>query len=162
MEIPQRLASLIGFITIDRVCGELSLTRAIGDREYKGNFKNIYWKHHFNEDLVLSIPEIVNIQINPKNESFDDNLNISMDTSSCNEQLSENCNINEKDEFLILACDGLWDVFTNQEAVDFVKISIDSFGDPKKTVIDLVNEAIKLGSMDNITVLVCFFKQLTI
>lgn len=36
-----------------------------------------------------------------------------MDTS-CNEQLSENCNINEKDEFLILACDGLWDVFTNQ------------------------------------------------
>ena len=36
MEIPQRLAELVGFISIQRVCGELSLTRAIGDAEYKG------------------------------------------------------------------------------------------------------------------------------
>ena len=39
MEIPTRLAALVGFITIHRVLGELSLTRALGDREYKGKFK---------------------------------------------------------------------------------------------------------------------------
>jgi hypothetical protein len=38
MEIPQRLAELVGFISIQRVCGELSMTRAIGDAEYKGVF----------------------------------------------------------------------------------------------------------------------------
>ena len=29
--------------------------------------------------------------------------------------------ISERDEFLILACDGIWDCRTNQQAVDFVR-----------------------------------------
>lgn len=63
------------------------------------------------------------------------------------------------DEFLILACDGLWDVFANQDAADFIKISLQTFGNPEKAVSDLVNEAIKLGSMDNVSVVVVFFRH---
>lgn len=56
MEIPQRVAALVGFITIHRVLGELSVTRAIGDREYKGTLKNEFWEHEFSADLVLAEP----------------------------------------------------------------------------------------------------------
>jgi serine/threonine protein phosphatase PrpC len=67
--------------------------------------------------------------------------------------------LTQKDDFLILACDGLWDVFANQDAADFLKISMQTFGNPEKAVSDLVNEAIKLGSMDNVSVLVVFFSH---
>lgn len=34
--------------------------------------------------------------------------------------------LTDKDEFLLLACDGLFDVFSNQEAVSYVKRHLDS------------------------------------
>jgi serine/threonine protein phosphatase PrpC len=52
-----------------------------------------------------------------------------------------------------LACDGLWDVLQDQEAVDFVLERIDE----KELVAKyLVEEALKRGSADNITVSVAF------
>mmetsp|Transcript_92538 Transcript_92538/g.188396 ORF Transcript_92538/g.188396 Transcript_92538/m.188396 type:complete len:386 (-) Transcript_92538:2127-3284(-) len=55
--------------------------------------------------------------------------------------------------FIVLACDGLWDVFRDQEAVDFVLERIDE----KELVAKyLVEEALRRGSTDNITVSVAF------
>ena len=71
----------------------------------------------------------------------------------------------ENDTFLILACDGLWDVFQDEEAVDLVKqhtsdLSVlgDKLDDRKKETVAkvLVDEAIKRGSTDNITCVVAW------
>jgi hypothetical protein len=45
--IPSRLVELVGFVTTSRLCGELSVSRAIGDIEYKGTLKNEYWGRSF-------------------------------------------------------------------------------------------------------------------
>ncbi|KAI0355645.1 protein serine/threonine phosphatase 2C [Trametes cingulata] len=58
--------------------------------------------------------------------------------------------LGEKDEFLILACDGLWDVLKDQEAVDLVRGVQDSMEAAEL----LVNEALGRHTQDNVTVLV--------
>jgi len=62
----------------------------------------------------------------------------------------ETVELNPEDSFLILACDGVWDVVPSQDAVDL--ISGDS--DPTLMAKKLLVQAIKAGSTDNITVLV--------
>ena len=39
--------------------------------------------------------------------------------------------ITPEHEFLVLACDGIWDVLTNQEVVDFVRVRIAQRMDPE-------------------------------
>jgi serine/threonine protein phosphatase PrpC len=75
----------------------------------------------------------------------------------------------EKDEFVILASDGLWDVFHNsQEAIDLCQGILQRVGNPATNESNgahfervrrrmskvLVREALKRGSMDNITVVI--------
>jgi len=66
--------------------------------------------------------------------------------------------ITSEDEFAILACDGLWDVISHQDAVDFVHVNIKNTKDPQKTTENLVQEALRRGSSDNITALVVIIK----
>ncbi|KAH8828437.1 phosphatase 2C-like domain-containing protein [Flagelloscypha sp. PMI_526] len=63
----------------------------------------------------------------------------------------------EDDEFLILACDGLWDICSDQKAVDHVKDILD----PQKQAEALVQLALEEHSQDNISVLVIRFKHNT-
>jgi serine/threonine protein phosphatase PrpC len=66
-----------------------------------------------------------------------------------------------KDEFIILACDGLWDVMSNSEAVAHVKNYRLAHGNhPTKEAKSLVFEAYQRNSTDNITV-ICIFFSLT-
>lgn len=66
------------------------------------------------------------------------------------EELTNDC------EFLIIACDGLWDVIEDQGAIDFVKKKIEEGNNPTTIAELLVNEALAEGSQDNVTVLVIF------
>ncbi len=61
------------------------------------------------------------------------------------------------DEFVVVACDGLWDVISDQETVDLVREWTKGMTDDEKKekIADmLIQEALKRGSTDNISVIV--------
>ncbi|KAH8083751.1 protein serine/threonine phosphatase 2C [Cristinia sonorae] len=63
--------------------------------------------------------------------------------------------LSDEDEFLILACDGLWDVVEDQAAVQLVR----DVNDPRKAAEALLDHAYKNWSSDNVTVLVVRFRN---
>ncbi|XP_042479958.1 probable protein phosphatase 2C 2 isoform X2 [Macadamia integrifolia] len=62
--------------------------------------------------------------------------------------------LTEDDEFLIIGCDGIWDVMSSQHAVSVVRRGLRRHGDPKQCARDLVMEALRLNTFDNLTVIV--------
>ncbi|CAA7261515.1 unnamed protein product [Cyclocybe aegerita] len=81
-----RISGAGGYIEYGRVNGNLALSRALGDFEFKKNYG--------------LPPEAQIITANPD--------------VTCHE-------ITEEDEFLVLACDGIWDCLSSQQVVDFVR-----------------------------------------
>ncbi|XP_054808397.1 probable protein phosphatase 2C 49 isoform X2 [Prosopis cineraria] len=65
--------------------------------------------------------------------------------------------LTEDDEFLIIGCDGIWDVMSSQHAVSLVRRSLRRHDDPEKGARDLVMEALRLNAFDNLTVVVVCF-----
>ncbi|KAK9141791.1 hypothetical protein Syun_011191 [Stephania yunnanensis] len=65
--------------------------------------------------------------------------------------------LTKEDEFLIIASDGVWDVFRSQNAIDFARRRLQEHNDVKQCCKELVEEAIKRGALDNLTiVMICF------
>ena len=65
--------------------------------------------------------------------------------------------LSEEDEFLILGCDGLWDVMSSQCAVTIARKELMLHNDPERCSRELVREALKRNTCDNLTVvIVCF------
>lgn len=70
-----------------------------------------------------------------------------------------------KDKFMIIACDGLWDVLSNQEAVNFVLFRLDEISQlatcdnagKNNIALMLGKHAIEKGSEDNISISIIFF-----
>lgn len=85
------------------------------------------FKDRFNGDLVVATPEILEHEIS------------------------------RSDEFLVLACDGLFDVMSPQQVVDFVRKKLAQHGNAQHASEELVSHAINIGSTDNVSaVIVCF------
>ncbi|CAI5735606.1 unnamed protein product [Peronospora farinosa] len=131
-EIQQKAERVVKWVTIYRVNGELAVSRAIGDCDYKGKAlsKYEYWAfpeghdRAFHGDLVISVPECQEIEITPE---FD---------------------------FLILACDGLWDTIRSKEAVKFVADRLNEGYSATQASQSLANLAIRSGSSDNVSVVI--------
>ncbi|XP_076888327.1 putative protein phosphatase 2C 27 isoform X2 [Bidens hawaiensis] len=63
----------------------------------------------------------------------------------------------EDDEFLIMGCDGLWDVMSSQCAVTIARKELMIHNDPERCSRELVREALKRDTRDNLTVIVICF-----
>eukprot|EP00977_Amphora_coffeiformis_P000866 scaffold184_cov179-Amphora_coffeaeformis.AAC.25 len=61
-----------------------------------------------------------------------------------------------KKAFVILACDGLWDVMTDREASERVASWT---GNPEAVASDLVAEGLRRQTSDNLTVVVAWLHQ---
>ncbi|CAM9871826.1 unnamed protein product, partial [Chrysoparadoxa australica] len=65
-----------------------------------------------------------------------------------------------EDEFFILACDGIWDAMTSQQAVNYVQRRLRAHHDVQRASRELVYKAIELKSIDNCScVVVCLNQQ---
>jgi len=85
----QRIRKAGGYVEYGRVNGNLSLSRAIGDFQFKTNH-----------------------QLTPEQQII-----------TADPDISEHA-ITDEDEFLILACDGIWDCLTSQQVISIVRSQI--------------------------------------
>lgn len=83
-----------GTVSLGRVNGVLALSRAFGDFQFKRHTYNHHKHKHGipQEEQVTCEPDVLIHDINY-----------------------------EKDEFLVLACDGIWDVYSNKRLTQFIR-----------------------------------------
>ena len=125
-----RIRAAGGFVSsiggVTRVNGNLSLSRAIGDLQYKGDASR--GREH---QVVTAEPDVRTSPLQPG------------------------------DEFLLLACDGIWDVVDRQAAVEAVGAALDSGAPPSAAACALLDaclspdpRATRGAGCDNMTALV--------
>lgn len=89
-----RIEAAGGRVTMDgRVNGGLNLSRAFGDHAYKTN-TNI----PADQQMISASPDVRHIRLKTSDET----------------------EVAERDRFLVVACDGIWNSMTSQQVVDFV------------------------------------------
>ncbi|KAJ6613346.1 phosphatase 2C-like domain-containing protein, partial [Mycena sp. CBHHK59/15] len=84
-----RISGAGGYIEYGRVNGNLALSRALGDFEFKKNYNMSPEKQ-----IITADPDV-----------------------TCHD-------ITEEDEFLVLACDGIWDCLSSQQVVNFIRYQV--------------------------------------
>lgn len=124
-----RIVAAGGFVEFGRVNGNLALSRALGDFEFKQS-THLDPEHQ----IVTADPDI----------TVHDH--------------------DENDEFIVIACDGIWDVLSSQQVIDYVRLSI-SEGKPLQTITeDLMDRCLAPDSdwggvgCDNMTAMIVAIK----
>lgn len=64
---------------------------------------------------------------------------------------------NEKDEFLVLACDGVWDVMTNEELCDFIRSRLLITDNLASICNQVIDTCLYKGSRDNMSIVLVTF-----
>lgn len=120
----QRIENAGGYVSWGRVNGNLALSRAIGDFEFKRTFEL-----PVEQQIVTAFPEVLEKEI-----------------------------LEAEDEFLVLACDGIWDCLSSQDVVDIVRRSVANGKELKDICEDLMDRCLAPDSdtggigCDNMTV----------
>ncbi|EIW73107.1 hypothetical protein TREMEDRAFT_25513, partial [Tremella mesenterica DSM 1558] len=120
-----RITSAGGFVEFGRVNGNLALSRAIGDFEFKQNYS-----------------------LEPEKQIV-----------TCDPEITTH-NIDGEEEFIVFACDGIWDCLTSQQVIDFIRRGVANGDDLGKICEDLMTKCLATSSesaglgCDNMTVVI--------
>lgn len=123
-----RITAAGGFVDFGRVNGNLALSRAIGDFEFKKSAELPPEKQ-----IVTAFPDV------------------------------EVHELTDEDEFLVLACDGIWDCQSSQAVVEFVRRGIAAKQDLDKICENMMDNCLASNSetggvgCDNMTMIVIAF-----
>ncbi|CAM9608520.1 unnamed protein product [Chrysoparadoxa australica] len=136
----ERIKDAGGLVINKRVMGELAVSRAFGDKEFKMGMKSI-----LNEDTDSS-GGCGEGEGSAEESTADKPLITAEPEMFCTA-------ITPQDQFVLLACDGLFDVFSNEEVVDVVLEEMGKHGDAQRTCEVLTERAIsERYTRDNVTV----------
>ena len=111
-----RIEAAGGYVSNNRVEGNLAVSRAFGDFEFKNSDMN---------PKLCKVTALPDITIHTRTNT---------------------------DDILMLACDGVWDVFSSEDAVDLARaIMQEGEEDMVKLCEEVVDESLRKGSKDNIS-----------
>uniref|UniRef100_A0A7S4A9R9 PPM-type phosphatase domain-containing protein n=1 Tax=Pseudo-nitzschia australis TaxID=44445 RepID=A0A7S4A9R9_9STRA len=136
-----RVRAAGGFILHKRVMGELAITRAFGDKSFKMGIKAML------EDEADEIAR----GLNENSETKD----LTAPLVSAEPEIASLV-MSHNDEFLLLACDGLFDVFRSQDAIALARQELIAHrGEPAEVARILSDQAIRVRrSRDNVSILI--------
>ncbi|KAL3763809.1 hypothetical protein ACHAW5_002313 [Stephanodiscus triporus] len=136
-----RVRAAGGFILHKRVMGELAITRAFGDKSFKMGIKAM-----LEEDAD---------ELGAGGMSDDATKDLTAPLVSAEPEIASIV-LSHDDEFLLLACDGLFDVFKSQDAITFARQELIAHrGEPAEVARILSDQAIRVRrSRDNVSILI--------
>lgn len=140
-EEQQRIRAAGGYVAGGRVEGDLAVSRGLGDYRFK------------RLDVVLAAnSEVPSLEMKPGDQKVSPIPDIMVQDRDT-----------LQDEFIIIACDGIWDVQTNYEAVKTVS-QLFQEGESNIGLIceEMLDCCLDMGSKDNMTALVIKFDGQTI
>lgn len=133
-----RIEAAGGWVQNGRVNGNLGVSRSVGDIQFK---------------VFSETPGMCSGKEDVKGSLW----------GSCQQVISKpdvmHFTVEEHHEFVVLASDGLWDVFPPQECVNFVRKQLFKTKNIDKTAAELIQKALKRGSQDNVSVVIVTFHQ---
>lgn len=137
-----RVRAAGGFILHKRVMGELAITRAFGDKSFKMGIKAMLEE---DADELGGAGSV----------SDDATKDLTAPLVSAEPEIASIV-LSHEDEFLLLACDGLFDVFKSQDAITFARQELIAHrGEPAEVARILSDQAIRVRrSRDNVSILI--------
>jgi len=136
----KRIKEAGGFVIHNRVMGELAVSRAFGDADFK-------------QGISLALQEEGMELPSDTSADFEKPLIIAEPDVQCR-------TLEPGDHFIVLGCDGLFDVFQADEVVAFVAEELARHADVQKAASALTHEAIRQrNSRDNVSVIIVVLKD---
>ena len=130
----KRIEEAGGHVYNNRINGHLAVSRALGDFEYKNSPSFIAdlfsWAIKPKPQLLIAEPDVYIKQRDPM-----------------------------VDEFVVLACDGIWDVMSNEEVVEFISSRMKITDNLEIIGNEVVDACLGKGSKDNLSILIIAFPE---